>query len=151
SILQTEGVFRQMRAARWAKGPKHSIAPSPGVDAGTLLAAARRGRRDGAERGHYPLPRLGRVDHVVDLEVRRVADGLPVLVHARDHLLEERLAGRRILDGGQLLSVAELHRALEPHAAELARRPGDGEDRRFEAAARPRLRAEPVSLAQHDG
>src|SRR5207249_10913062 len=57
SILHTEGVFREMRAARWAKGPKHSIAPSPGVDAGTLLAAARRGRRDGAERGHDPLPR----------------------------------------------------------------------------------------------
>src|SRR5207244_4686628 len=90
--------------------------PSPGVDAGPLLAAARRGRRDGAERGHDPFPGLGRVDDVVDLEVGGVADGLPVLVHARDHPLEERLAGGRVLHRRQLLSVAELYRALEPHA-----------------------------------
>src|SRR5439155_15413893 len=39
---------------------------SPRVDAGPLLAAARRYR---AERGHDPLPGVGPVDDVVDLEV----------------------------------------------------------------------------------
>src|SRR5439155_21178638 len=63
----------------------------------------------------------------------------------------EPLAGGRVLDRGELLAVAELHRPLEPHAAELARRPGDGEQRRLEAAARHRLRAEAIALAEDDG
>src|SRR6185295_18582235 len=69
---------------------------------------------------------------------------------ALDHLVEERLARGGILDGGQLVAIAELDRALQPHAAELARGPGDGEERRLEAAAGHRLRAQPVRLAEYD-
>ena len=66
-------------------------------------------------------------------------------------LVEIFLPLGRVGDRRELLAVAELDRAFEPHAAELAGRPGDGEHRRVEAAARHRLRAEPVALAQHDG
>ena len=47
---------------------------SPGVDAGPLLARARRGRRRRAQRARDPAARVGRIDHVVDLEVRRGVD-----------------------------------------------------------------------------
>src|SRR5439155_19635562 len=50
----------------------------------------------------------------------------------------------------ELLPIAELHRTLEPHTAELARRPRDGEERLLEASARHGLRAEAVPLAEHD-
>ena len=94
---------------------------------------------------------IGGVDDVVDLEVRRGVDGLPVLVGAGDHLLEQRIALGRVLHRGQLVAIAELHRPLQPHAAELARRPGHGEHRCLGAAAGHRLPAEPVHLAEHDG
>ena len=51
--------------------------------------------------------------------------------------------GRRC--AAELVAEAELHRALEAHAAELAGRPGDREERRLEAAAGHRLRAEAVA------
>ena len=46
--------------------------------------------------------------------------------------------------------MAEPHRSFEVHAAELAGGPRDAEQRRLERAAGHRLRAEPVSLAEHD-
>src|SRR5262249_13825086 len=103
--------------------------PSPRVDARPLLSAPPAGWRHRAERRRDPPARVGRVDHVVELEVGRVAHRLAVLVHAGDHLLEDPGALRGIVDRRELLAVAELDRALEPHAAELARRPGDGEQR----------------------
>ena len=63
--------------------------------------------------------------------------------------LEQRLA-RRVVGGGvELAPVAEAHGALEAHAAELPRRPGDARQRRLRAPAHHRLRAQPVRLAQH--
>ena len=59
----------------------------------------------------------------------RDVDRFAMLVHARDHLVEEGLALLRILDRRDLVAIAELDRAFEPHAAELAGRPGDGEQR----------------------
>ena len=49
-----------------------------------------------------------------------------------------------------LVAVAELDRALQPHAAELAGWPGDGEHGRLEAAAGHRKRAQAIALAQDD-
>src|SRR5262249_2799394 len=69
---------------------------SPRVDARALLAGARQRRRRRFERAHDPASRRGRVDDVVDLEVRRHVHGLADLVHARDHLLEGGAAFGRI-------------------------------------------------------
>src|SRR5262249_34189680 len=97
---------------------------SPRVDPRVLLAVApsRRGRR--AQAGHDPPPRLSGVDHLVDLEEGGGVEPLAALVHARHHLLVLPLPLGGVRDRRQLVSVAELHRALEAHAAELARRPG---------------------------
>ena len=51
----------------------------------------------------------------------------------------------------ELAAKAELDRALEPHRAELGRRPADREQRLVQAAAGHRLGAEPVGLAQDHG
>ena len=80
-------------------------------------------RRDRCEGARDPAARVDRVDHVVDLEVRGGVDRLAVLVHAGDHLLEGFPPLFRVLDGRELVAVAELDRAFEAHAAELARRP----------------------------
>src|SRR6266852_700512 len=80
----------------------------------------------------------------------RAVESFATFVHARDHLVEERLALRWIIDGGELIAVAELHGTFESHAAELSRRPRDREVRSLEAATRHRLRAQAVSLAQND-
>ena len=117
---------------------------------GRFLPVRRGGRRRGAERRADPPAGVGRVDDVVDLEVAGGVDGLAVLVHAVDHLLEGPLALAGVLDGLQLLAVAEPHGALEAHAAELAGGPGHAEQRRLEAAAGHGLGAEAVALAQDD-
>src|SRR5260370_23072646 len=80
----------------------------------------------------------------------RAVESFATFVHARDHLVEERLALRWIIDGGELIAVAELHRAFEAHAAELAGWPRDREVRSLEAATRHRLRTQTVALAQDD-
>ena len=71
-------------------------------------------------------------------------------IHPLDHLVEERLALVRFFDRGEFVAVAELDRAFESHAAELAGRPRDGEEGRLETAARHRLRAQSVALAKYD-
>ena len=79
-----------------------------------------------------------------------VFSALPCSYIRSTMLLEQRLALGRVVDRLQLLAVAEAHRALQAHAAELAGRPGDARQRRLGAAAHHRLGAEPVALAQHD-
>src|SRR4029077_17052147 len=74
--------------------------------------------------------------------------GLAMLVHARDHLIEIRLALLWIFERCDFVAIAELDRAFESHAAEFTRRPSDREEGRLEATARHRLRAEAVALAQ---
>src|ERR1700722_17786046 len=122
---------------------------SPGIDIGTLLAGARRFRRGRAQTRDDPFARVERVDDVVYFEVRRGIHCLAVAIHPIDHLVEQLLALPGILDGGELVAIAELDGALEPHAAELTGRPRDGENRRLETAARHRLRAQSVALAQY--
>ncbi len=74
---------------------------------------------------------------------------LPFFVHGRHHLLILALALERVGDGGELVPVAQLHGALDPHAAELA----VGQDTAKNGAWKPPpahgLRAEPVGLTQH--
>src|SRR3546814_10283097 len=94
----------------------HPTDASPGVDVGALLAGAGRERRRRRERRGDPAPRVGRVDHVVDLEVAGRVERLAVLVHAVDHLVERAVALRGVFDGLELLAVAEAHRAFEAHA-----------------------------------
>jgi len=90
------------------------------------------------------------VDHIIDLEIRCGVERGSSFVRVRDHCIESCLARVGVLDGGQLLAVGELHRSFEAHPAEFAGGPGDGHQRRAEAPTRHRLRAEAVSLAQHD-
>ena len=103
------------------------------------------------QRGRDPAPRIGGIDHLVDLEVGRRAERLAARIGGRDHLVEQGAPLGRIGDRLQLLAVAELDRALQPHAAELAGRPGEREGGGVERAAGHRLGAEPIGLAQHDG
>ena len=53
--------------------------------------------------------------------------------------------------GGQFLGKTQAHRAFQAHGAELAAGPGDGEQRRVEAAGGHGLGAEAIALAQHHG
>jgi hypothetical protein len=82
--------FRQItgNSVGWARSADPPRAGLPGIDAGALLSRARRRRGHRCERACDPAPRVGRVDHVVDLEHRRHVHRLPDLVHARDHLVE---------------------------------------------------------------
>src|SRR3546814_12500079 len=84
----------------------HPTDASPGVDVGALLAGAGRERRRRRERRGDPAPRVGRVDHVVDLEVAGSVERLAVLVHAVDPLVERAVAPRGVFDGPVLLAVA---------------------------------------------
>src|SRR3546814_5556984 len=61
----------EMRISDWSSDVCSSdlTDASPGVDVGALLAGAGRERRRRRERRGDPAPRVGRVDHVVDLEV----------------------------------------------------------------------------------
>ena len=104
-----------------------SAGVSPCIDASALLTNAwtRRGRRSQPSRN--PFSRIGRIDHIVNLEVRRAVERLPMLIHPRDHLIEKLLARGRILHRRQLVAIAELDRAFESHAAEFAGRPCDRE------------------------
>src|SRR5690349_8558439 len=63
---------------------------SPGVDPGNLLAPTRGGGGGGCERPGDPLAGLGRIDDVVDLEIRGDVEGAEVLPQAGDHLGEAR-------------------------------------------------------------
>ena len=117
---------------------------------GRFLPSRARARARRREHRGDPSPRVGGIDDVVDLEVARHVHGLAVLVHALDHLLVRALARVGIGDRVELAALAEPHRAFEVHAAELARRPRDAEQRRLERTAGHRLRAEPVALAQDD-
>ena len=92
----------------------------------------------------------GSID-VVDLEVGGDVDGLADLVHLRQQLLVARFTRLGIVDGFEVAPVAQAHRTLEAHAAELTRRPRDDERVGGEAPGRHRERAEAVALAQHHG
>src|SRR5713226_5272473 len=123
---------------------------SPGIDAGTLLAVARRRRRGRSQSTDDPSARVERIDNVVDFEVRRGVDRLAVAIHPVDHLVKELLAFGRLFDRGQFVAVAELYRPLESHASELTGRPRDREERRLETTPRHRLRTQSITLAKYD-
>ena len=114
-----------------------SVAPCPGSAGAAASRACTKRRRVSS-----------RVDHVVDLEVLRHVHGLPVLVGPRHHGVEGGRPLVGVIDEVELPPEAQPHRALEAHAAELARRPGHGEQRPAEAAAGHGLRAQPVGLPQ---
>src|SRR5882724_4055061 len=92
----------------------------PGVDAGALALAAFAARRHRVEPGDDPPAGVGRVDDLVDLEVRGGVDRFALLVHLGDHGFVVGVARGGIGDRLELLAVAELDRALEAHRAELA-------------------------------
>src|SRR5579871_329244 len=108
---------------------------SPGVDPTKLLFGPRRSRREAAQRSHDPCASIGRIDDIVDAESGGPIQRLAGLVGARDHLIETGAPLGRVCDGRQLVAVAQLYRALQPHAPELAGWPRDGEHRRLVAAA----------------
>src|SRR5262249_20599452 len=86
---------------------------SPGVHAGALLRAARRRGSDRLERAHDPFARVRRIDHVVDLEMRRGVDRLAALVGPPDHLLEHLLALGGVGDRRELVPESELDCTFE--------------------------------------
>src|SRR3546814_6886123 len=73
-----------------------------------------------------------------------------MLIGAGDFFVEEFLLLDGILQRFHFLAIAKTHRALEPHAAELAGGPGDAEEGCMETAARHALRAKTIALAPHD-
>src|SRR5271156_4036911 len=99
----------------------HDEPSSPRLDLLPLLAGARRTWRHALETAQHPAARLHRIDHIVDLEHRGGVDRLAALVAERDASPELRLAFVGIGDRRQFLAVGQTDRALEPHAAKLAR------------------------------
>ena len=93
-----------------------------------LRGAARRlGHRGERARDHAA--RVRGIDDVVDLEVRRGAHAPCRARYMRSTIvLEERAPLGGVGERGDLLPEAELHRALEAHAAELAGRPRHREE-----------------------
>src|SRR3990172_1623888 len=122
----------------------------PRVDVRALLFVTRRQWRHRLQCACHPKSGVERGDHVVDLKVRSHVHGFPAFVGASHHLLEKPFPRVRVLDRRKLVPVAQLDRPLQTHPAELARGPRDREERRLEAAARHRLRPQPVSLSQDD-
>src|SRR5262245_38306759 len=111
------------RAARWGSTRSASCDQSradalPGVDVRPLLVRERWPPLGAEQAGGDPASRIGGIDHLVDLEVGRGAECLAARVGVRHHLVEQGAALGRIGDGLELLAVAELDRALQPHAAE---------------------------------
>src|SRR5215472_2430846 len=148
-LRRTSGVFPISSAVSLAMRMRR--ASLPGVDPRVLLPGGPGRWRRRPQASHDPPARVGRIDHVVDLEEGGGVERLAPLVHSRHHLLVVAPALDGIGDGGQLVPVAELHRALEAHPAELSGRPRHREERGVKAAARHRLRPESVGLAQDDG
>jgi hypothetical protein len=66
------------------------------------------------------VPRVGRIDHVVERQEGRDIDGLAVLVELVHQFLVAGIACFGIVDGGELVALAQLHCTLEAHGAELA-------------------------------
>ena len=112
-------------------------------------APARASAGGAAQRRRDQRARLGRVDHVVELEQRRRVERLRVALRrppsARGRAARARPRRR---SPRAPCAVAEPDRALEPHRAEVGRRPGDGQERLVQAAADHRLGAEAVAAAQ---
>src|SRR6266446_3907934 len=104
-----------------------SRAVLPGVNIRPLLVPIARARLGVEQGGRDPAPGIGGIDHLVDLEIGRGAERLAAGIGRRHHLVEQRTALGRVGHRLELLAVAELYRALQSHAAELAGRPGDGE------------------------
>src|SRR5687768_6792543 len=73
-----------------------TASPSPGVDERAFLPCWA-GSCGGQRRGD-PVARVGRVDHVVDLEDTRDVQRFAVFVRARDHLVVALLAFCLVFD-----------------------------------------------------
>ena len=73
------------------------------------------------------------------------------VVHPLDELVIAGLTVVEVVDGVQFSSSAMLHRTLDAHTADLARRPRHREQCRVHRAGRHRHRAETDRLAQDHG
>src|SRR6185369_8838888 len=144
SVATSGTVLEQPRMSLRSSGLQSLRAPRqwlPRINARPLLRRARLRFRYRAQAGHDPLPRIGGIDHLVDLQHGGDRDRLAVGVELVDLGAVVLLALDRVLDRFHLLAEAEPDVALQPHAAELARRPGHREERGVEAAADHGLRA----------
>src|SRR5215510_12305291 len=92
-----------------ASRPAKSFIPvppvSPRIDMGPALASMARLALDAKQPGPHPFARIGRVDHLVDLEVGRGAERLATGIGRRHHLVEQSPPLRGIADGLELLAV----------------------------------------------
>ena len=113
-----------------------------------LLGRFSRRRGPGQDAGEHGAG-VRRVDHVVDLERRGGAERLAPGVLLGDQFLVACPAGIGVLERVEFGAVAQPHRALQAHAAELPGRPGHGDGRSAQVARGHRHRAEAVGLAQH--
>src|SRR6516165_11710571 len=123
----------------------------PGVDAGALAPMAGSRRGDRSQSRHDPVPRVGGIDNLVNLEHGSNRGRLAVTVELGDLGLVIILSFDGIGDGFHFLAESEANVTLKSHPPELAGRPGHREEGRVKAAANHGLRTQAVSLAQHDG
>src|SRR5690349_1637235 len=65
---------------------------SPSIDMRPALASMARPAFGAKQPGRHPFARIGRVDHLVDLEIGRRAERLAAGIGGRDHLVEQRAA-----------------------------------------------------------
>src|SRR5271165_4376762 len=90
-----------------------------------------------------------RIDHGVNFQHGRDVDRFTLLVHFRHQAVVERFALGFIGDSFQFATETQAHGAFEAHTAELARGPGDGEQRSVKTARGHGHRSQAVALAQH--
>jgi len=95
-----------MDGGHGASAPLPTLRTSPRVDARPLLCRTRFRFRHRAQAGHDPLPRVGGIDHFVDLQHRGDRDRLAVGVELVDLGLVVFLAFHRVLDRFHLLAEA---------------------------------------------
>ena len=139
----------QMATSSHAMGS--TSARLPGVDVGALLAGARRWGRRRRECGGDPAPGVGRVDHVVELEVRRRVQSLAVLVGAGHHRRRRRAS--RSSSSSMASSSRRNPRRTAPSRPMPPTSPvghATVKSGALKRAARHRLRPEPVALADDD-
>ena len=89
------------------------------MDRYTCAPTAGSNRRERLQAAHDPAPRIRRVDHCVDLEVRSRIDGLTPFIGLAYEKLEGCFTLRRIVNRRELFSEGVRNRPFETHGAEF--------------------------------
>src|SRR5258706_6580137 len=96
------------------------------------------------------MPRLHRVNHIIDFHVGSHIDGLPLLIGSITHHYKPGLSFCRIADGLEFFSITKANRTLQAHSAEFSTGPRHSEKRGMEAAPGHSLRSKAIPFTHND-